>query len=168
MGKLNAQQREAMLEVLPALRRFCLSLVGNGADADDLLQATVERVLSKGMPADAHPSKWMFRVCKNLWIDELRFKEVRTRMAPMVADNESGTVSLEQQADAEVRVQRVQRALERLPDEQRLALSLVAIEGMAYAEAAEILEVPVGTIMSRVARARHALVKLVGGNGGEH
>ncbi len=57
MGKLNDTQRQQILAEIPALRRFCMSLAGSDADADDLVQATVERLLTKGMPADAHPSK---------------------------------------------------------------------------------------------------------------
>jgi len=158
MGKLNKDQRQAILAELPALRRFCVSLVGQPADADDLLQATVERLLSKGMPADAHPGKWVFRVCKNLWIDEIRFRQVRIKMAHMVVEDPSHGASLEQVAAGQLEARSVLLALGELPDEQRMALSLVAIEGKTYAEAAEILQVPVGTIMSRIARARQALV----------
>jgi RNA polymerase sigma factor (sigma-70 family) len=156
-GKLNDTQRQVILSELPALRRFCMSLVGQAADADDLLQATIERLLTKGMPGDAHPGKWVFRVCKNLWIDEIRFREVRVRMAHMVVDDPTSAASLEQVAGGELRVRSVMAAMTQLPEEQRMALSLVAIEGKSYAEAAEIMQIPVGTIMSRIARARKTL-----------
>ena len=84
MSKLSAPQRQEFLAELPGLKRFCLSLTGNGADADDLLQSTVERVLERGLPDDAHLARWSFRVCKNLWIDEVRSREVRTRHAVSV------------------------------------------------------------------------------------
>jgi RNA polymerase sigma factor (sigma-70 family) len=156
-GKLTDAQRQVVLSELPALRRFCMSLVGQAADADDLLQATIERLLTKGMPGDAHPGKWAFRVCKNLWIDELRFREVRVRMAHMAVDDPAGSASLEQVASGELKVRSVMVAMTKLPEEQRMALSLVAIEGKSYLEAAEIMQIPVGTIMSRVARARKTL-----------
>ena len=156
-GKLDKSQRQVVLAELPALRRFCMSLAGEAADADDLLQTTVERLLTKGMPGDAHPSKWVFRVCRNIWIDELRFREVRVRMAHMAAEDPGTAASLEQVAAGQMQANAVMNALSGLPEEQRMALSLVAIEGKSYAEAAEIMQIPVGTIMSRIARARKAL-----------
>ena len=143
---------------LGGLRRFCYSLTGNAADADDLLQTTVEKLLHKGMPEDAHAAKWSYRVCKNVWIDELRSRDVRQRY-PLIADEEDESHSTEKIADGEREIEAVSAALEKLPEDQRLALSLVTIEGKTYAEAAEILEVPVGTIMSRIARARKNLLQ---------
>ena len=74
---LSDLQREALLAELGGLRKFCISLTGTVADGDDLLQATVERVLEKGMPEDAHVAKWAYRVCKNAWIDEIRARDGR-------------------------------------------------------------------------------------------
>ena len=71
MASLTAQQRQDLIEELPRLKRFCLSLTSDPSDADDLLQITVERLLEKGMPHDAHVAKWSHRVCRNLWIDDL-------------------------------------------------------------------------------------------------
>ena len=118
-GKLNGTQRQDVLSELPTLRRFCMSLTGNDADADDLLQATVERILSKGMPADAHPSKWLFRVCRNIWIDEVRFRQVRVRMAHMVAEDSHHDAPLERVAGSELEIRAVLTALDALPEEQR-------------------------------------------------
>jgi RNA polymerase sigma factor (sigma-70 family) len=157
MPSLSSSQREALLEELSGLRRFCFSLTGSHADADDLLQATVEKVLEKGMPEGAHAARWAYRVCKNAWIDELRSREVRQRY-PEQAEEPDGNPSAEWVAGQEREVNAVIDALEKLPTEQRLALTLVAVEGKTYAEAADILEVPVGTIMSRIARARRHLV----------
>ena len=135
---------------------------GQAADADDLLQATIERLLEKGMPADAHVSKWAYRVCKNVWIDEIRSREVRQRYAQATDSKEEVSDSAEHVAGVERQIQQVSQALDTLPDEQRLALTLVTVEGKTYAEAAEILEVPVGTIMSRIARARKNLLEIKG------
>ena len=158
MPLLSDSQREALLAELGGLRKFCISLTGNMPDGDDLLQATVERVLEKGMPADAHVARWAYRVCKNAWIDEVRARDVRHRYPQLVVDNEDDSLSAEQEASDQRELQAVTAALDKLPVDQRLALTLVAIEGKTYAEAAEILEVPVGTIMSRIARARRQLV----------
>jgi len=158
MPALGDSQREVLLAGLGGLRKFCFSLTGSAADADDLLQTTVERVLEKGMPADAHAVKWAYRVCKNAWIDELRSREVRHRYPQLVVEQLEDSPSAERTASGERQVAAVSDALDKLPTEQRLALTLVAIEGRTYAEAAEILEVPVGTIMSRIARARRNLM----------
>ena len=167
MPKLSDSQREALLAELGGLRKFCISLTGNAADGDDLLQVTVERVLSRGMPADAHVAKWAYRVCKNAWIDELRSRDVRHKYPQLVVDEGDNSPSAEHEASGQRELQAVTAALDKLPPEQRLALSLVAIEGKTYAEAAEILEVPVGTIMSRIARARRHLLEQRGRSGNE-
>jgi RNA polymerase sigma-70 factor (ECF subfamily) len=160
MSSLNARQRSDLMAELGGLRRFCLSLTGAVADADDLLQATVERMLEKGMPDDAHTAKWVYRVCRNIWIDEMRSREVRQRYAGAVhAGSEDASPSAEEKAGGERELRAVNAALARLPEGQRLALMLVTIDGKSYAEAAEILQVPVGTIMSRIARARKNLLE---------
>jgi RNA polymerase sigma factor (sigma-70 family) len=160
MPSLSDSQREALMAELGSLRKFCLSLTGKHADADDLLQATVERVLAKGMPEDAHPAKWAYRVCKNAWIDEIRSRDVRQKYPQLVIDDTEVAPSAEQSADEERELTAVSTALGELSEDQRLALTLVAVDGKTYAEAAEILEVPVGTIMSRIARARKHLVEI--------
>lgn len=158
MPALSDTQREALMAELGGLRRFCYSLTGEGADADDLLQATVEKLLLKGIPEDAHVAKWSYRVCRNVWIDELRSREVRQRQ-PELMHGEAEAPSTERVAETERELDELSAALGRLPDDQRLALTLVAVDGKSYAEAAEILEVPVGTIMSRIARARKQLLQ---------
>ena len=159
MPSLSHSQREVLMAELGSLRRFCLSLSGTPADADDLLQATVERILEKGMPEDADAAKWAYRVCRNAWIDELRSREVRQRYPLQMAWDTDEAPSAEDDADVERALEAVPVALNALPPEQRMALSLVAVEGKSYAEAADILEVPVGTIMGRIARARATLLK---------
>ena len=159
MRALSDLQRDVLLAGLGGLRKFCYSLTGNAADADDLLQTTVERVLDKGMPEDAHAAKWAYRICKNAWIDELRSREVRGRYPQLVVEQLDASPSAEQAASGEREIAAVSEALDKIPPDQRLALTLVAIEGKTYAETAEILEVPVGTIMSRIARARRNLME---------
>jgi len=167
MPSLSDSQRELLLAELSGIRGFCYSLTGNHADADDLLQITVERVLEKGMPADAHAAKWAYRVCKNAWIDEIRSRDVRQKYPQLVEGESEVARSAEHMAGSEQELNAVAAALDKLPDEQRLALSLVAIDGKTYAEAAEILEVPIGTIMSRIARARRHLIDTYGSSNDE-
>jgi len=141
------------------LRRFAYSLTGNREDADDLAQAVIEKLLSRGLPEEANERKWIFRVCKNLWIDEIRSREVRRSHAKDVVNECDGTP-----ADGMLKrleAQRLIKALDKLPASQRLPISLVAIEGLTYAEAAEMLEVPIGTVMSRISRARNTLLRLM-------
>jgi len=156
MRRLNSTQRQAVLDEMGNLRRFCFSLTGHSADADDLLQQTIERILNKGVPEDAHIGKWSFTVCKNLWLDEIRSRQVRKRYLQVPREEETG-VSAEAEVSAAREIDDVLGALDNLPNEQRLALVLVAIEGKSYSEAAEILDVAKGTIMSRVSRARKNL-----------
>ena len=77
MASLTSQQRQDLIEELPRLKRFCLSPTSDPTDADDLLQITVS--LPESMPEDAHVAKWSHRVCRNLWIDEIRSRDVRKR-----------------------------------------------------------------------------------------
>ncbi len=148
--------RSALLDLTPRLKRFCLVLTRRAEDADDLLQATVERLLTKGAPAEADLKKWAFRVCRNIWIDELRSRNVR--QATSIDDApDANPVDGERAAMARASLAEVRRALANLPAEQREAISLVAIEGYSYKEAAEIMNAPIGTVMSRLSRARAAL-----------
>ena len=162
MSELTGYQKATLMEELAGLKRFCLSLTGDGADADDLLQLTVERVLEKGMPSDAHAGKWSYRVCRNLWLDELRSREVRTRyvQSEMVGNGDTGVSASDGLERLEL--ERANDAMAMLPEEQRSVLLLVAVEGRSYAEVAEVLEIPIGTVMSRVARARRSLADKLG------
>ena len=158
--------RSRMTAGLPRLRRFALSLTGNAADADDLVQDTVERALRnlhKWQP-DTKLESWMFRIAQNLWIDNLRARKVRAA-DPLEADD----VSLDgaRSAEAKLTFADTARALQQLPEDQRVVVALVLIDGVAYREAAEILNVPIGTVTSRLARAREALAARVFGKGAE-
>lgn len=149
--------QQEITELLPRLRRFAYSLTGSMADADDLLQNTVERLLARGIPGDADSTKWAFRVCRNVWIDECRARKVRREAAENPELTDGQVVNGEHQTTREIEWNRVDAAMARLPEDQRQIISLVAIQGMPYKIVAEILDVPKGTVMSRLARARAAL-----------
>jgi RNA polymerase sigma-70 factor (ECF subfamily) len=121
------------------------------------MQTTVERVLDKGLPENVELIRWMFKVCRNLWIDDRRAYQVRQRAHRQPELTEEPVVSGEAVVLGELTLLEVERALALLPAEQRDVLALVAVEGLSYREAAEILETPIGTVMSRLARARAAL-----------
>jgi len=149
--------KEELLSLMPAIRRFAYSLTGSPHDADDLLQNTIERVLSRGVPEDVELVKWAFRVCRNLWIDEYRARKVRH------SDQRADELLDEQAIDGEkiicdhITLHQVNDALDQLPDDQRSVLALIAVQGMSYKEVAETLSIPMGTVMSRLARARIAI-----------
>ncbi|MBQ0834167.1 RNA polymerase sigma factor [Marinobacter sp.] len=149
--------RQEITRLLPGLRRFAYSLTGSMPDADDLLQNTVERLLSRSRPDDADITRWAFRVCRNVWIDECRARKVRRDAAERPELSEGQVVDGERQVANEIEVSRVDDAMGRLPEDQRQIIALVAIQGLSYQAVSEILSVPKGTVMSRLARARAAL-----------
>jgi RNA polymerase sigma-70 factor (ECF subfamily) len=149
-----------LLELLPRLRRFCFALTGAAHDADDLMQATVERLLQKPPPDDADLAKWTFRVCRNIWIDEVRARKVR-RVEEIDEETVMSGTGGEKEAMEKIALMEVNAAMAKLPDDYRAVLSLVALEGCSYKAAAEVLGIPVGTVMSRLARARRTLADMV-------
>lgn len=148
--KLNSR----LLDILPDLRRFALSLARNPDEADDLVQEASLRVLRSDVPDDANLRRWAFRVCKNIWIDKLRAKKVRQPLKN--GEEEYAVIGHDGEAELEGRseLDRVLQLMAAMPENQQVALSLVAIDGMSYREAADVMEVPIGTVMSRVSRAR--------------
>ena len=153
--------REELVTLLPRLRRFARALARNAQDADDLVQTAVERALRHAAQRrdDAPLAAWLYGILRNAWIDEQRAGARRGRLFTAA---EAG----EQVADAAhagaAESLAVQDALGRLPDEQRLAVALVLIEGLSYKEAAHVMEVPIGTLTSRLARARETLQAILG------
>ena len=149
-----------IVEVLPRLRRLARVLARDHADADDLVQTTVERALvhQEQWRPGTRLDSWMFRIMKNAWIDESR---ARSRRGKVFAPEEQGeSMGLDGAAAMQVRLEAadVARAMAKLPNEQRLAVALVLVEGLSYKEAAEVLEVPQGTLTSRLVRGRMALL----------
>ncbi len=138
-----------------ALRRYAFVLTGNRADAEDLVQDCLTRAIAAAAswPGGPNLRRWLFRIMHNAHVSDLRRRRVRADFDPDLAADpvQPATQPLEMEAKA------VLAALERLPEPQRQAVALVAIEGMRYAEAAAILGIPVGTLMSRLARGRDAL-----------
>jgi RNA polymerase sigma-70 factor (ECF subfamily) len=144
------------------LRRFAAGLARNPSEADDLCQITIERALrSRGQwQAGTRLDSWTYRIMRNIWIDEGRAK---TRRMQTFADAEEGlAVGTSGGQEAKVQLSEVDRALARLPDEQREAVLLVMVEGYSYREAADIVGCPVGTLNSRLVRGRDALLALLG------
>jgi RNA polymerase sigma-70 factor (ECF subfamily) len=153
--------RAALGELLPRLRRFARVITRNVPDADDLVQISVEKALARAAQwrPGSRLDSWMFGIMKNAWIDEIRARRRRERVhAPEEAGAQVGDASAESRDIA----LSVQAAMTRLPEEQRMAIALVLIEGLSYKDAAETLGIPVGTLTSRLARGREALQRLLG------
>jgi RNA polymerase sigma-70 factor (ECF subfamily) len=162
---MSASFSDQLVAVLPRLRRFARGLTGSAVEADDLVQAACERALSRAhqFQAGTRFDSWMFRIVQTVWIDHLRARGTRrTEREDEVLD--LGTDEAVRRVEARLALGEVQAAIAVLPLEQRLALLLVTVEGLSYKEAAEVAEVPVGTIMSRLARARMALLAKLGGD----
>lgn len=150
------QIRELIVIALPRLRRFARTIARTPSDADDLVQIAIERALLKfdQWRPESRIESWMFGIIRNAWIDDVRARQRHDRVfLPEDAGEHVGDTADE----AQVNRLSMQRALLALPEEQRLAIALVLIEGLSYKEAAEVLGIPIGTLTSRLARGREAL-----------
>jgi RNA polymerase sigma-70 factor (ECF subfamily) len=144
--------------LIPALRRYARALMRDRAAADDLVQDCLERAVSRWhQRRDASVRAWLFTILHNLAVTQFRQATARGRHMPI--DDAAGEQELVSAAAQEQRLiyQDVLSKLARLPEEQRAVLLLVAVEDLSYADAAVVLNVPVGTVMSRLSRARERL-----------
>lgn len=153
-----------LLAILPRLRRFAASLSHDRADGDDLCQAALEKGLrarDQWQPGTRLDS-WMYRIMRNLWIDEGRARQRAARtFAPEEAGADVGYAG-DKAVEHAMTLSDVDRAMQALPPEQREAIALVLVEGLSYKEAAAILNIPMGTLTSRLVRGRGALIELLG------
>ena len=149
---------DRLIAVLPRLRRFARGLTGSAVEADDLAQAACERALARRhqFQEGTRFDSWMFRIVQTIWIDQICARAVRKEDAEP-AEDRLGSDEAVRRVEARLALSEVRRAVDRLPPDQRAALLLVTVEGLSYREAAEVAQVPIGTIMSRLARARMAL-----------
>ena len=146
-----------------ALRRYAVVLTGNRPDAEDLVQECLTRAIAAAAswPGGPNLRRWLFRIMHNTHVSDLRRRRVRS-------DYDRNTVFETAHAPnqaAQLEAKAVLAALDRLPEPQRQAISLIAIEGMRYDEAAVILGIPTGTLMSRLARGREALRRALADEG---
>jgi RNA polymerase sigma-70 factor, ECF subfamily len=161
MSPVPEEISDQIVELLPRLRRFARTLSRNQHDADDLVQSVVERAwrhLDQFKPG-ANLGSWMFGIMKNAWIDARR---ATARRGEVALPEDSGDHPAVAPTDANASLWAVSEAMTKLPEEQRLAVALVLVEGMTYREAAELLEIPIGTLTSRLARGRVALAAALG------
>jgi RNA polymerase sigma factor (sigma-70 family) len=143
--------------LIPALRRYARALMRDRAGADDLVQDCLERAVSRWYQRrDGDVRAWLFTILHNLAVNQFRKAASRGRH---VAIDETNEDSFGEAASQEQKLiyQDVLAKLARLPEDQRAVLLLVAVEDLSYAEAAKVLGIPVGTVMSRLSRARERL-----------
>ncbi|GAB5469665.1 MAG: RNA polymerase sigma factor [Rhodospirillales bacterium] len=155
--------RRQLVALLPRLRRFARVLARSDDQADDLLQAACERALARldQWQPGTRLDSWMYRIMQTVWIDWTRKNRVRGIPEPLEDRHDLSGSDGRTVVEAHLQLGAVRDAIRDLPDEQRAVLGLVTIDGLSYKEAAGILEIPVGTVMSRLARARLRLAKAV-------
>jgi RNA polymerase sigma-70 factor (ECF subfamily) len=146
--------RGLLADQIPRLRRYARALTADPDRADDLVQDCLERALSRSHQwrAGSDLRAWLFTILHNLHINALR-RDLRRAETPL-----DSTTAAEQQTrcagDGELHLQELERVLAQLPDDQREVLLLVCLEEMSYAQVAQVLGLPIGTVMSRLHRAR--------------
>lgn len=160
-GEAVDEFQRRLIELLPRLRRFARAVSGDRIDADDLVQTALERALRKRAQwrPDTRLDSWMFTIVKNAWIDERRARQRAGRVLDAGADAQAVADPISPAAEMRLEAAAAERALAALPEDQRLAVALVLVEGLSYREAAEILGVPAGTLTSRLVRGRMAILK---------
>ena len=148
-------------QMLPRLWAFALRLSGDTHDAEDLVQRACVRALERShqLRPDTAPLSWMFSILHTTWINEVRARSVRHRSRIDWDEAFMETIADPAASDPQTTALHAQiiRAVQRLPEAQRVVMLLVAVEGLGYQEAADALGIPVGTVMSRLSRARQAI-----------
>ncbi|RME95178.1 MAG: sigma-70 family RNA polymerase sigma factor [Alphaproteobacteria bacterium] len=151
---------DEIADCVPALRRYAFALTRDAEAGDDLVQDCLERAIRKQRlwRKTGSLEAWLFRILLNLHRNNIRNRKRQAHLVPI--EELPAEPSAPPAQPGQVALNEIAHALERLPEEQRQVLLLVALEGFSYATAAEILDIPLGTLMSRLGRARAALRKL--------
>lgn len=162
MDQLIAFEDQIVL-LLPRLRRFAHALCRNSADADDLSQTSIERALraQAQWQAGTRLDSWLYRIMRNQWIDTLRARRRRENFEEPPEAGEKVGEDPRRSIEASIELKEMMAAMQRLPDEQREVVALILVEGFGYRETAEMLDLPIGTVSSRLARGRTALLEMV-------
>ena len=157
---MDSNLGQQLVELLPRLRRFAYGLTGNVEKADELLQAACERALAKSVhwQVGSRLDYWMYRIIRNLHIDELRALDVRKRSLDEISAMSEQESESRYILESQIAAEEVHRAMQGLSEDHRTILLLVGVEGYSYKEVAEILQIPMGTVTSRLIRARKALI----------
>jgi len=158
----HAPMHAAMVALMPRLRRFAYGLCGSTHDADDLVQAAYARALERvdqwreGTRLDS----WLYRIVQSIHFNRHRSEKLRHDVLERLDERDAGA-DVAETAHGQIALERVRRCVWRLPEDQRACLLLVVVEGLSYQESAEVLGIPVGTLTSRLSRARSTLRELI-------
>ena len=164
--RMKTDIRDDLVALLPRLRRFATGLTGNRTEADDLVQSACEKALKKQhqWQPGTRLDSWLYRIIQTIRIDQTR----RDQRAPASIDRdliaEPVDRNSEHAPEASLMLSKVSRMLNQLPEEQRIVMVLIAVEGHSYREVSDMLEVPTGTIMSRLYRARASIKSQIDGD----
>jgi RNA polymerase sigma-70 factor, ECF subfamily len=164
---LEPDPRAQIISLLPRLRRFASGLTHDGHMADDLVQAACLKALERWhqYQTDTSLASWMFRIVQTTWLDDYRTRQrhktdTDTDALPDI-EGEDGRQVVERRSD----LRAVRTALAGLPEDQRAVLMLITVDGLSYQETALALDIPMGTVMSRLSRARIRLANALGRQG---
>ncbi|MGB1034717.1 MAG: RNA polymerase sigma factor [Primorskyibacter sp.] len=163
---MSQDLKTELVALLPRLRRFARTMTRSVTEADDLLQEACVRALSRADQRDpTRPlDRWMYRIIRNLWISEMRKRTVRQGQGGVPAED-AVELSTTDTGETQLAARQLGRTISTLPKDLSSILLLVSVEGHSYSEAAEILNIPVGTVMSRMYRARNALADRMAAQG---
>lgn len=158
MSTPSQEFRDGLVQALPPLRRFALVLTRAEADADDLLQATCERALARWtqFQPGTRQQSWLFSIMHSIWKNMLRKQATRTRVHAELPPEEGITDGI-RIVDGKIAFAEVLSHLNEIDPDQAMAVTLVSLDGLSYREAAQVLDIPQGTLESRIARGRIAL-----------
>lgn len=159
-GGFTVEQLQAQI---PRLRRYARALTGSREAADDLTQDTLERAWSKRAlwRADTNLRAWLFKVMHNVFVNGVKRARPMASLEALIEDGAAEAVAAQASAETGAALRDMRSALAQLPAEQREVVLLVGLEQLTYAEAAQVLEVPIGTVMSRLSRGRERLRQLL-------
>ena len=159
---VSTELKRGLIALLPRLRRFARSLTRSAPEADDLVQEACLRALSRADQWDpTQPlDRWMFRITRNLWISEVRKRTIRIGEGTVPAEEAHELQTLDT-GEANIAAKQLHGRIAALPEDLSSILLTVSVEGYSYAEAAELFDIPIGTVMSRIHRARKALAQQI-------
>ncbi len=163
MNRSRSQTIQSIVALQPRLRRFAYGLSGSMDEADDLVQSAFERALQRldQWQQGTRIDSWMYRIVQTGWLNRLRAGRVRGEHLASVELEEQGSDRSQRQTEAQMLLDKVRHCIQKLPPDQRAPLLLISVEGLSYKEASEVLDIPVGTLTSRLARGRVALLVMM-------
>jgi RNA polymerase sigma-70 factor, ECF subfamily len=154
--------RRDLVSLLPKLRRFAMTLTRDANDADDLVQEVCERAITRShlWNGEGRLEGWVYTMTRNLWVDEVRKRKVRSG-GGMVDIFDQHELNVEAAAEKAVYANQLQKMILSMPEGLASVFLLVNVEGYGYRETAEILAIPIGTVMSRLSTARLRLAAML-------